>query len=568
MMKKRLLCLLLAVSLLLSSLPAALAEARHTPFTPGALTRSLFLEAFQSGDAICADFGCSLTLNAETLGLTGEDAALLRAIEEALFNAQISVAAVKTEGGVLLELSGVYFTDDTAAVCIDAQLEVTKAGLALSSSALLPGECVTLSWEALLAMLGLGEEESAQLLALRNLEPGQLGEALAAYARLIGVTVQQAAAPYGQTIAEFIAAQPVSVEENVAAEGYFPAAAQETAVVITDKALSELIITLCDQLEQDEVLAPMLDALLATLEDESLTTAALCAELCAEAQTWTDEEYPLYLVTGRDEDDRILYSSLCLVDQDGTTGALNLINLADAPEDGLRAMAQAFMTDAEGAYSGLTASIDYTVDPADPQVVSLSATADIQDGSQSLLDLSIDVGSEPYVSDEGMSGYSCMFDYTVTFPEEGSSVTVSCYGESDSALTAEGGERIFSFGSTDIYMGDQVVQQAETQTAFASVPGEDGPQAEYIELQAAPQSGIDEALFGFQIYTLPYEPVGTPTEFVLDNASDEEIEALYIRVLTNTQAQMDALFALLPEPLLTLIAGDLAEEPASITEAE
>lgn len=558
-MKKRLLCLLLAVSLALGALPAALAEARHTPFTPGALTRAQFLEAFQSGDAICADFGCSLTLNAETLGLTGEDAALLRAIEEALFNAQISVAAVKTEGGVLFELSSAYFTDDTAAVCIDAQLEVTKAGLALSSSALLPGECVTLSWEALLAMLGLGEAESAQLLALRDLEPEQLSEALAAYARLIGVTAQQVTAPYGQTIAEFIAAQPVSVEENVAAEGYFPAAAQETAVVITEKAAGELIVALCDQLEQDAVLAPMLDALLATLEDESLVTAALCAELRAEAQTWTDEEYPLYLITGKDDDGRILYGSLCFVDQDGTTGALNLINLADAPKDGLRVMSQAFIIDAEGVYSGLTASIDYTVDPADPQIISLSAAADIQDGSQSLLDLSIDVGSEPYVTDEGMSGYSCMYNYVVTIPDEGSSVTVACYGESDSVLTAEGGESAYSIGSTEIYVDDQVVQQTETQTAFASVPGEDGPQAEYIELQAAPQSGIDEVLFGFQIYTLPYEPTGTPTEFVLDNASDEEIEALYIRILTNAQEQMDTLFALLPEPLLTLIAGELAE---------
>ena len=568
-MKKRLLCLLLAVSLLLGALPAALAEAQHTPFTPGALTRSLFLEAYQNGDAVCADFGCALTLNAETLGLTGEEAELLSAIQDALFNTQISVAAVKTGDGILFELSGAYFTDDTAAVCIDAQLEVTKAGLELSSGALLPGECVTLSWEALLAMLGLGEAESAQLLALRDAEPEHLGEVLAAYARLIGVTAQQAAAPYGQMIAEFIAAQPVSVEENVAAEGYFPTAAQETAVVITDKALGELIVTLCDQLEQDAVLVPMLDALLAmAAQEEPLTTAALCAEVRAEAQTWTDEEYPLYLVTGRDEDDRILYSSLCLVDQDGTTGALNLINLADAPEDGLRAMAQAFMTDAEGVYSGLTASIDYTVDPADPQVISLSAASDIQSGNQSLLDLSIDAGSEPVLTDEGMSGYSCMFDYVVTIPEEGSSVTVSCYGESVSVLTAEGGESAYSIGTTEIYLDDQVVQQTDTEAAFTSVPGEDGPLAQCYEQQTAPQSGIDNALFGFQIYTLPYEPTGTPTEFVLDNASDEEIEALYIRVLTNAQAQMDALFALLPEPLLTLIADELAEEPASITEAE
>lgn len=567
-MKKRLLCLLLAVSLLLGALPAALAEAQHTPFTPGALTCSMFREAFQNGDAVCVDLGCDLTLNAETLGLTGEDAELLSAIQEALFNAQISVAAVKTEDGILLELSGVYFQDDTAAVCIDTQLEITKAGLSLSSNAFLPGECVTLSWEAALAMLGLGEAESAQLLALRDTDPEQLGEALAAYARLIGVSAQQVAAPYGQMIADFIAAQPVSVEENVAAEGYFPAAAQETAVIITEKALGELVIALCDRVEQDAVLVPMLDALLALQEDEALTTAALCAQLRAEAQAWTDEEFPLYLVTGTDDAGRILYGSLCLVDQDGTTGALNLINLADAPEDKLCGMLQAFMTDADHVYSGLTASIAYTADPADPQVISLSAAADVQSGIHSLFNLAIDAGSEPFITDEGMSGYSCMYDCVVTIPEEGSSVTVSCYGESLSVLTAEGGESAYSIGSTEIYVDDQVVQQAETETAFTSVPGENGPQAQCYEQQTAPQSGIDNALFGFQIYTLPYEPAGTPTEFALDNASDEEIEELCVRALTNVQAQMDTLFALLPEPLLKLIAGDLLEEPVSITEAE
>ncbi|MGN0776596.1 MAG: hypothetical protein ACI4MM_07970 [Candidatus Ventricola sp.] len=568
MMKKRLLCLLLAVSLLLGSLPAALAEAQHAPFTPGALTRALFLEAFQNGDAVCADLGCSLTLNAEALGLTGEDSELLHAIEEALYNAQITVAAVKTEGGLLLELDGVYFEDDSAAVCIDVQLEITQDGLELTSAAFLPGECVTLSWEAALAMLGLGEEESAQLLALRGLSPAQLGEAIASSARLIALTAQQIAAPYGQTIAEFIAAQPVSVEEHVAAEGYFPAAAKETAVIITEKAFGELITALCSQLEQDAALVPILDALLALQEDESLTTAALCAELRAEAQAMMDEEYPLYLVTGTDDAGRIVYGSLCITLEDGSTAALNLVNLADAPEDGLCGLLQAFMTDAQGVYSGLTASIDYTVDPADPQVISLSAAADIQSGEQSLLDLSFDAGSEPILTEEGMSGYNCIYSYVMTIPDEGSAVTISCYGESEYALTAEGGERAYSIGDVEIAVDHQTVQQTSTQTGFVVFPGENGPEAEYFEQQTAKQDGIDEAIIGAMVYTVPYEPSGTPTEFVLDNASEEEIEALCIRALTNVQAQMDALFALLPEPLLTLIAGEPAEEPASITEAQ
>ena len=60
----------------------------------------------------------------------------------------------------------------------------------------------------------------------------------------------------------------------------------------------------------------MLDALLAQAEPDSgipSTTAALCAAVRQEAMTLTDEEYPLYLVTGTDADGRPLYGSLCAV---------------------------------------------------------------------------------------------------------------------------------------------------------------------------------------------------------------------------------------------------------------
>lgn len=569
-MMKRLLCLLLAILLPVCPLSAVLAEAQHTPYRPGTLTRSLFLEAFQRGDAVCMDLGQSLTLNAETLGLTGEDADLLSAVMDALAHTQISAAAVRIEDGVLLELAGTYFTEEES-VCIDAQLEITKTGLALTSDAVLPGERVTLSWEAALAMLGLGEEEAAQILALRGMSLKQLQEAATSYIRMFTLMAQQIAAPYAQILSDFVAAQPVIVEENVAAEGFFPAAAKETAVIVTSKAIGELLVTLCSHLEQDAALAPMLDALLAQAEPDSgipPTTAALCAAVRQEAMTLTDEEYPLYLITGTDADGRPLYGSLCAVLEDGSTAALNLINCAESSEDDLSCLLQVFASDAEGVYSGLTASLDYAGNPADPLVISLSIEADVQAGEQSLCNMTIDMDTEPMITEEGLSGYSSTYSYIVTIADESGPVTVSCYGEAEQALTADGGESAYSFGVSETYVGDELIDQTTAQVGFAVVPGEDGPEGEWIEQMTSPQAGIDEAAFGVWLYTLPYTPAEELTEFALDSASEEDVQALMLRAMTNIQAPMDALFALLPEELLTLIAGELAPQEAPATPAE
>ena len=569
-MMKRLLCLLLAILLPICPLSVALAEAQHTPYRPGALTRSLFLEAFQRGDAVCADLGQSLTLNAEALGLTGEDAELLSAVMDALSHTQITAAAVKLEDGVLLELAGTYFTEEDS-VSIDAQLEITKTGLALTSDTVLPGERVTVTWEALLALLGVSEEDAGQLLALRSMSLQQLQEAAESYIRMFTLMAQQLAAPYAQILSDFVAAQPVSVEENVAAEGFFPAAAKETAVIVTSKAVGELLVTLCNQLEQDAALAPMLDALLAQAEPDSgipSTTAALCAAVRQEAMTLTDEEYPLYLVTGTDADGRPLYGSLCAVLEDGSTAALNLIDCAETPEDGLSCLLQVFASDPEGVYTGLTASLDYAGDPADPQVIALSIAADVQAGDQSLFSTTIDIDTEPMITEEGLSGYSGIYSYTATIPGEDGPVTISCYGEAEHALTADGGESTYSYGVSETYMGDELLQQTSTQAGFAVVPGEDGPEGEYIQQMTSPQIGIDESAFGLWLYTLPYAPDNTLTELALDTASEEDIQALMLRATTNIQSPMDALFALLPEELLTLLLDELAPQEAPATPAE
>ena len=296
--------------------------------------------------------------------------------------------------------------------------------------------------------------------------------------------------------------------------------------------------------------------------------AALCAAVRQEAMTLTDEEYPLYLVTGTDADGRPLYGSLCAVLEDGSTAALNLIDCAETPEDGLSCLLQVFASDPVGVYTGLTASLDHTADPSDPQAISLSIAADVQAGDQSLFSTAIDMDTEPMITEEGLSGYSSTYSYTATIPDEGGPITISCYGEAEHALTADGGESAYSFGVSETYLGDELLQQTSAQAGFAVVPGENGPEGEYIEQITSPQTGIDEAAFGLWLYTLPYTPAEELTELSLDSASEEDVQALLSRAMTSIQEPMDALFALLPEELLTLIAGEAAPQEAPATPAE
>lgn len=567
MMKKRLLSLLLTLALLIGLWAPALAEAAHTPYTPGALSKALFAEAFQRGDKVCATFFQSIQLDAETFDLDDDEAALANLMLHALGNAQFTVGAAKLEGGVLLDLAGTYFADgdNNDSVRFDAQLAITRAGLALTSESLLPGERVILTWEALLSMLGLSEEDSAQLLALRDVTVDQLLETLTASLDALTLTAQQFAAPYVQTVSDFIAAQTVSVEENVAADGLFPAVTQETTIAITAKSFGQLLVALCDQLEQDETLTPMLDMLLMSVaeDDESvLTTADLCAAIRAEAEGMTDEACPLYIILGSDANGEPLYLSSVMMLEDDSCVGFNVISTGGASEDGFGITANLFAMDADEAYSGLDLSMQYDVDSIDPQVFTLWMAAELRADDEVMLSYSLDVISEPILTEENMSGYSISTTVTEEINDGETAVSVAAFNEAQHALTAAGGESYTCSGVSGFTQGDESLMQTTAQVSFIVTPGENGPVGEFLEQMAMSQVGIEEAVVGMKLYTQPYAPDETLTALALDSASEEDVQALAGRLMTNAQAKIDALFELLPEELLAFFAEDAAEQEA------
>lgn len=568
-MKRRILSLLLAASLWLGALPAALAEAQHTPYVPGELTQNLFFDAFQRGEGVYMDVAQTITLNPETLDMSEEDAALLRAVSEVMAQAQCTLGAVKLEDGVLLDLSAQYTAEEGEAQA-DMQLAVTYDGLALTSEALLPGERVTLSWEALLAMMGLTEEQAAPILALRDTTMEELLGALAAQLESLVDTVAAVAAPYGQTVSDFLAAQPVSVVEDVPADGDFPAAAQEAAIIITDKALGELIVALCDQLEQDATLAPMLSMLLmsaATPDEPAPTLAEVCDAVRAQAQSMTDEAYPSYIICGMNADGEPLYGSLCKANAAGETLALNLIARDGAPENGQSYALHAFVTSAEGRYSGLYATMDAVADPDDPQVVALSMAADIQDAGVNLMQIALDVATSPMVTAEGMSGYTSGVSFTMNVPDpEYGDTLVTTYGSGEMALTPDGGETSHAVSGVEFYVGDQLLELTQVEVDMLSAPGGNGPTADYTERTLMPSLGMNETLVRMHIYTKPYAPDTTLAALSLDTASEEDMEALLTRAMTNLDSLTGTLKALLPEAFVAMLEAEMAapEAPADV----
>ena len=258
MMKRTITCLLLVLALL-----CGIAQAEEAvTYTPGAITEALFGEAFDSGKLVMADLSLDLDLAPELL--EGEDAAVVSAALQVLRSATLSVGAAQLEDGLLLTLAGTYAADPAQSVAAQVFLGVTADGLWVETD-VLPGERVTIQWETLLSMLGADEATIEQIMALRDADLEQVLADLMAELEPMLEQAMEVAAPYGQILMDFVSNLPMSTEEDVPSDGFYPAAKSELYIEISEKALGELITALANQLEQDATLSPIVDALLADL---------------------------------------------------------------------------------------------------------------------------------------------------------------------------------------------------------------------------------------------------------------------------------------------------------------
>lgn len=571
-MIKKCISMLLVLALLLPAFAAAEAtEAAAPAYVPGSVISGLFTEAFNAGSMVCADVDLTIELNNEALGLEGEEAEMADAVTEILNTAIISGAAAKTADTLVLSVVADYTKEGAEGAFVGVRAGVSKEGLYLESS-LLPEERVSAKWETLLKLLGADDATAAQILALRDVNPEQLAAQITQMAQQYLPLVAQFASPYGNIISEFIAGLPASAEADVAAEGYFPAAKTEVTYTVTVKALGGLLAKLADQLENDPVVSAVLNAVLTNPEvmgDNAMTCSALCENIRAVAAQMTDESSPLFLFFGYDENDTLLYGAAAVVDGNGTTYALNVVDATLDPAQGSGYTVELFMTDTAENYSGVYASWLYSGNPADKHAFDLSALFEVSAANTTLMSMEYAVSSEPTVTEENLPGYNGYQSMSMSMivPETAENINAVSYAEMQEYLTADGGETQLVYSSSDMYIGETTTQST-TETYFAAIPSEEGPIGRYVEAITQPASGINNAMIDCSLYTVPFDDTEIPAIIALETATQEDLDALYTRLLANAQPMMDALFAQLPAPILEMIAGDLAAEAPAEAEIE
>lgn len=564
-MFKTCISLLLMLALLLPGFAAA--QSAVPVYTPGSVAADLFADAFESGSFVCADLDLEFALNKEMLGITGEEAIIADAIIEVINSSVLSAGAAKSDEGLMLTFSALYAKDENeTSANAGIRLCLNEEGLYIETS-LLPGERVTASWETVFAMLGVDSSILTQIRELREVDlNAMLAELEQAIEQLLPA-VNQIAAPYLSTFAAFMESLPVSVSEDVAADGYFPAAKQEIAYTLTQKAVGGLLAALADQLSADATLSALLDVLLTNPEimgENAMTTAALCENIRTLAAGMTDESTPIYIFIGLDESSQPLYVSIMNTDDAGMTIALNAVKTPETADSYASYIIELFTVDAQENYSGAYVTFMANRDPADKNSFDFAAVFELAAENMSLLSMEYAIGSTPMTTEENLPGYSGYQSTTVTIadPESGAPVSVVSTAEFSQYLTADGGETHVAYSITETALGETAMQSTE-ESYFGVIPGEDGPLGLYTSTVTQP--GVDSAAINVSLYAIPNETPERTAILALETAAQEDLDALVLRLMTNAQEPLDALLAQLPAPILDMIAGALASEAPADT---
>jgi len=542
-------CLILLLLILTLALPGALAQDAAL-YTPGSVTENLFADAFERGDMLALDMQFSLTLSENAGEIFGEDMDVLVPLCEVLENATFTVGAGKIDNGVRIMLAGDY-TADAASAALDAALDMTHDGIVFTSS-VIPGECVSAKWETLLSLAGMSGEDIASIMSLRDTDFNALLSEMLTQLQPIIDMAAQIAAPYGETIMAHIASLPMVVSEDVPAADGYPAAATEVQIQITEKAVGDLIIALCEQLKQDATLCALIDMMLAeaeTADAPAPTTAQLCdAIMQAASEELTDETLPLNLFIGSDAAGNPLYLSLVAEQEDGSYFTIVWIGgQLDETQAAIYNLDVLTLTAEQEIIDGFSFIYAYDGDDANPNVMSAEMLfAAYADGAEAAtFSFYTDNAEADY---EGYSGYVGLLTMALHALDGETAVSMDMDAELSSILTAEDSEEVVVVGSMNLAAdGEEIPMTFEGGFLTEVIDG--APIAFMTESAQLPELGIAEWAETYTLYAAPQESAQL-TETALEAASPEALEALATRALESLEATTATLLELLPQQLL------------------
>ncbi|MBR5301317.1 MAG: hypothetical protein IKU38_00605 [Clostridia bacterium] len=537
---------ILSVFLIAMLLVAPAAQAEQAVYTPGSASLALFSEAFTRGDMILMDMNFQLAMNENSEALLGEDAQLLSLISQLLPQTTLTVGFDAIEDGLRVLLAGQYAAGEQK-VALDAVADLTKDGLSITSSAI-PGERVSAKWETVLTLCGLSEEETAQILSMRDVDLETAIAELAAQLEPIMEMAAQIAAPYGETLLNYFTGLPTEVQTNVAAEGVYPAAATEVCFLITQKSIGDLVTTLAGQLEADATLCALLDLALAQ-SGEEITTAQLCQAVKSTFESWTDEATPLRVYIGMDETDNFLY---CLVTS--MVEGAPVFSLICAPQEGtdlvLLAVDYLVLT-SEGAPSdGFSFAALYPQTPAEYSLLDVQLFLDIYADETLLVSAEAAIAEDGTPTEAGLPAHAGNVALEMALDDGGDIINLSFTAESAQQITADGGEKTAMTGALEASAYETTIPLAyEIHTL--TVPGENGPTASIVSTLTAPALGLDKYEENYTLYTAAYElDYASLTETALETASEADLDALINRAITSLTQTLTELMPLLPPELL------------------
>jgi len=548
-MMKRIMILLALILVLI--LPAALAE-DTAPYTPGRVTEALFAEAFSRGDMVTLNMQFDLALSENAEEIFGEDAAVLAAFSELLENSIFSVGVGKIDGGLRVALKGDY-TVDAQTAFLSAALDLTKTGVALSSSAI-PGEQITANWETLLALAGMNEEEITSVMSLRDTDfEALLAELITALEPMLEMAAQ-IAAPYGETIMNHIAGLPMVVNENVPAEAGYPAAATEMQIQITDKAIGELIIALANQLKQDATLCAMIDMMLAesaTADAPAPTTAQLCdAVIAAVSEEFTDESLPYNVFIGMDDAGNPLYLNLSKGLEDGTIVLISFIS-GQLEETGasLINLDVLTLTAEQEILDGFSLVTAYAIDDANSNVASAEMLFSAYAEGAEIAAISL--YTDNVVNPENPNAYDGMIAMAMDASDGESTVSMGMDANIFS-LQTDNGEEMLVEGSIASYVDDEDIQAAFEGTLVTEL---DGSMPVTVMNESVQMEALGIAQWS-ETYTLTAAPQTADeplTVTALETASSEALEALADRAMTSLEQTFNTLQSILPAEFTEMV---------------
>lgn len=521
-------------------------SAEQTAYVPGEISNQLVSEAFASGQMVGGSMMISLDLDEEKLASSEEEKAEIQMVEEVFSNAVLSGAVGLLHDSLRLELGASYGPEDNYAYA-DAAAEITLDGLTVESS-LLPGEKVTAKWETILALCGVEQSDIEMIMSLKTMDFEAVFTELMAQIEPVAQLIAQAAAPYAQTIAEFAATIPVEVEENLPADDVYPAAAQRITISMTAQDAGRLLTTLADQLQQDATLSPMVDTLLQQLAEQNpqgalRSTAELCAQLRALAGMMTDTT-PIVLVLALDESGMPTYVELfdATTDDSGFYAGL-MVYPGEDPNTTIVSLS--FYTSAAGGepIASFSAAVVATVDPADANIMDAAFYMDVAQGSMTLMSMEMSMVSAPAETEDGMPGYTQDVVMNMNIDAYGETGSSQMVGSTLQQMTADGGEYITSVSEMNMDVEGEKTQQITAQEMMIA-PVEGGFAGSMTSMAQMPADGVTMAMIS-EFGSWTHEPAAL-TETALENATNDEFDALIGRLTDGASAELNKLMSLLP----------------------